>query len=247
SYMYRVRATNPTGDSANSNLATVATSLPQQTVYLSDLSWISATNGYGPVEKDMSVGQNGAGDGMAITLNGATYARGLGVNSVSDITYKLDGKYNWFQADIGVDDYQTINGSAQFQVFADGVKVYDSGVMGPNSLTQSININLAGVQTLVLHVGDGGDGQAYDWADWAGARLLKDAPPMPPAAPVGLLAMPVSGSEIDLAWSDVTGETGYRIERSSDGVNFAPIGTVAADVTTYADKTAIGSTTYSYR
>ena len=246
-YTYRVRATNGTGDSANSNLSTVATPVPQQTVYLSDLSWTSATNGYGPVEKDMSVGQSGAGDGMTITLNGVMYAKGLGVNSVSDITYKLGGKYNWFQADVGVDDYQTVNGSVQFQVFADGVKIYDSGVMGPTSLTQSISVSVAGVKTLVLHVGDGGDGQAYDWADWAVARLLKDAPPMPPVAPAGLVATAASGTEIDLLWSDVTGETGYRIERSSDGVHFTPIGTVAANVTMYADKTVSGPGTYLYR
>ena len=48
------------------------------TSYLSDLSWTQSTNGWGPVEKDMSNGEQAAGDGHTITLNGVTYARGWG-------------------------------------------------------------------------------------------------------------------------------------------------------------------------
>lgn len=47
-----------------------------------------------------------------------------------------------------------------------------------------------------------------------------------PSAPVGTpggftpTAMSVSTSEIDLTWLDTSGETGYRIEQSTDGINF---------------------------
>ncbi len=245
-YTYRVRATNGTGDSANSNTSSLTMPATQQAVYLSDLPWVSATNGYGPVEIDTNVGQDSAGDGSTITLNGVTYAKGLGTNSVSDITYNLGGQYNFFQADVGLDDHQTVNGSVQFQVFADGVKIYDSGVMGPLSATQSINVSVAGVQQLVLHVGDGGDGSSYDWGDWAGAQLLKSAT-LSMSAPGGLVAKGVLPTEIDLSWTDIAGETGYRVERSTDGINFAPIGTTAADVTTFADTTVSGTTVYLYR
>ncbi len=46
------------------------------TTYLSDLTWTSATNGWGPVEKDKSNGDSPAGDGKTITLNGTTYREG---------------------------------------------------------------------------------------------------------------------------------------------------------------------------
>ena len=153
-YTYRVRATNASGDSPNSNTATLAIPAAGQTTYLSDLTWVSATDGYGPVEKDMSVGQSGAGDGTTLTLNGVTYAKGLGTNSISDIVYNLNGGYNTFLSDVGVDDHQTVNGSVIFQVFADGVKIYDSGVMGPSSATQQISVDITGVQQLRLHVDD---------------------------------------------------------------------------------------------
>src|SRR5262249_14654314 len=41
----------------------------------------------------------------------------------------------------------------------------------------------------------------------------------PPAAPTGLTATAISPNQINLSWNDVSGETGFKIERSPDGVN----------------------------
>jgi len=57
------------------------------------------------------------------------------------------------------------------------------------------------------------------------------------AAPSELTATAVSASEIDLAWSDdsVTA-TGYEVDRSTDGVNFARLApNLPADATSYSD------------
>lgn len=52
----------------------------------------------------------------------------------------------------------------------------------------------------------------------------------PPAAPTGLTARAVSRLRIDLAWTDNSGnESGFTIERSTDGVTFTEIATVAAN------------------
>ena len=56
-----------------------------------------------------------------------------------------------------------------------------------------------------------------------------------PAAPTDLTATAVSNTEIDLNWTDTTGETGYKIERSDDGIAWTQIGTAAADATSYPD------------
>ena len=50
--------------------------------YLSDLPWTSMINGWGPAERDRSNGELGASDGATLTLNGVTYAKGLGVHAV---------------------------------------------------------------------------------------------------------------------------------------------------------------------
>ena len=100
---------------------------PSGTSYLSDLTATSTTSGYGPVEKDKSNGGFAGGDGLTITLNGTTYAKGLGVHAASDVQYALGGTCTRFKASVGVDDEVGANGSVVFQVFADATKVYDSG------------------------------------------------------------------------------------------------------------------------
>jgi regulation of enolase protein 1 (concanavalin A-like superfamily) len=66
-------------------------------------------------------------------------------------------------------------------------------------------------------------------------------------APSGFTLARSVGSDLTVSWTDGTGETGYRIERSSDGVNFSTVTTTAADVTTYEDKDLFGSLRYYYR
>jgi glucose/arabinose dehydrogenase len=149
---------------------TVASAGGGTTRYLSDLTWTSATNGWGPVEKDMSNGGQAAGDGNTITLNGVTYSKGLGSHAAADIRYALSG-CTTFQADIGVDDEVGINGSVVFQVYLDKKKVYDSGVMTGASATKQINLSVAGKSQLRLVVTNGGDNVDFDHADWANARI----------------------------------------------------------------------------
>ena len=98
--------------------------------YLSDHTWTSMTNGYGPVELDMSNGENLAGDGHTITIRGATFAKGLGAHANSDVRYSVGGSCSLFAGTVGIDDeVPTGTGSVVFQVWADSVKLYDSGVL----------------------------------------------------------------------------------------------------------------------
>jgi uncharacterized repeat protein (TIGR01451 family) len=70
----------------------------------------------------------------------------------------------------------------------------------------------------------------------------------PLSAPSGLSATPVSGSRIDLSWSDNSAaESGYEIERRVGGGSFAPLTTTSANATTFSDLTATDGLTYDYR
>lgn len=53
--------------------------------------------------------------------------------------------------------------------------------------------------------------------------------------------------QLVVAWDDVSGEAGFRIERSVDGANFTQIATVAADVISYSDSSVTNGTSYWYR
>src|SRR5205085_1888647 len=53
---------------------------------------------------------------------------------------------------------------------------------------------------------------------------------------------------VELVWTDNSdGETGYKIERSANGVDFQQIDSVGADATEYTDTTADAGVMYTYR
>jgi hypothetical protein len=67
-------------------------------------------------------------------------------------------------------------------------------------------------------------------------------------APATASATPVSANRVDVSWSDVTGETGYKVERSTNGgVNWTQVGSVGASVLVFSDTTAVAGTNHQYR
>src|SRR5262249_11794935 len=68
-----------------------------------------------------------------------------------------------------------------------------------------------------------------------------------PPAPALLSATAVSSSQINLAWSNVPGDTGFLIERSLDGFNWTTLASTAATVTSFQDTGLSPLTTYYYR
>src|SRR5204863_451300 len=142
-------------------------------IYVSDLPWLSATNAWGPVERDMSNGENLAGDGRVLTLDGMQYEKGLGVHASSEVRVALDANYSTFVSDVGVDDESGSRGSVTFEVWADGTSLYATGVLTGTSPIQRITVDVTGRRELRLVVGYAADGAANDHADWAGARLVR--------------------------------------------------------------------------
>jgi hypothetical protein len=68
-----------------------------------------------------------------------------------------------------------------------------------------------------------------------------------PDTPTDLAAASVSASQIDLEWTDVDGETSYRIDRSLNGTTWSQLATPAANATSYSDTGLSANTKYYYR
>ena len=154
-------------------------------------------NGWGPVEKDRSNGENLAGDGAPLTLNGVTYAKGLGTHAASEVDYAMAGACSLFTASVGVDDeISSVEASLVFQVWGDTTKLYDSGTMGAATATKALSVDVAGRTTLRLVVTDGGDGNFYDHGDWANAQLTcgGGAPPPDTTPPTVTTTSPATGA-----------------------------------------------------
>ncbi|WP_406835718.1 NPCBM/NEW2 domain-containing protein [Streptomyces sp. AHU1] len=176
SYDLTLRAVyrSPSGARVDSTLpldVPVVVAPPPGTSYLGDLPWMSATNGWGPVERDTSNGESAAGDGHPITLGGAVYAKGLGVHAESSVAYYTGTVCETVSAEVGVDDEKGARGTVAFAIWADGVEVASSGTLTNAVPARPLTADVTGARVVRLVVTDGGDGIDSDHADWADAEL----------------------------------------------------------------------------
>jgi uncharacterized repeat protein (TIGR03806 family) len=144
-----------------------------EAIALSELEWVSATNGSGTSRKNTNL------KGGTMRINNKTYTSGIACHAQSEIVYDLNGAYTLFRSDIGVDETGTATSAAsvRFEVQGDGRQLYSGPVMRATDDAISIEVNISGVQQLKLIVHElpeyspGKDPDNSDHADWANARL----------------------------------------------------------------------------
>ncbi|MEU6002770.1 NPCBM/NEW2 domain-containing protein [Streptomyces sp. NPDC047197] len=161
---------SPGGTRAQSVLpltAHVVVAPPAGNSAVSDLPWMSAVNGWGPVEKDTSNGESAAGDGNPLTIGGVVHAKGLGVHAASSVEYYTGASCEKVSAKVGVDDEKDPKGTVTFEIWADGKKAASTGVLTNADAAKSLSADVSGAQIVRLVVTDGSDGRDSDHADWA--------------------------------------------------------------------------------
>ncbi|MFE0101266.1 NPCBM/NEW2 domain-containing protein [Streptomyces sp. NPDC059009] len=165
---------SPSGVDIRSQLplqAQVVVAPPAGKSALSALPWLSVENGWGPVERDTSNGESAGGDGGPITINGVTYAKGLGAHADSSVSYYAGGACEQVTAQVGLDDEKADKGTVAFEIWADGKKAASTGVLTNAQPAQALSADVSGAQVVLLVVTDGGDGNDSDHADWAEPEL----------------------------------------------------------------------------
>ncbi|GGY58122.1 hypothetical protein GCM10010363_44380 [Streptomyces omiyaensis] len=154
--------------------ATTVPPAPARDGYLSDLPWISAVNGWGPVERDASNGKNAAGDGTPISFGGTVHAKGLGVHAYSSVSYHLGGVADRFTALVGIDDFsarRSTAGATRATVHGDGRVLAATGVLTAATGPVPLDVDVRGVRVLRLEVADADASTSFDHTSWALARV----------------------------------------------------------------------------
>jgi len=83
--------------------------------------------------------------------------------------------------------------------------------------------------------------------DMMRAMVLAIAP-ISPSGPVATRLGTGNGQSVALTWADNSlNETGFTVQRSTNGGAFTNVGTVGPNVTTFTDATVARRTSYSYR
>ena len=178
-YGMRVTATYTWGNGTTTSVSRVLTvpvrKLPAAgTTDLTDLTYVGASNGWGPVEIDRSNGEQPAGDGRAIKIGGHVYLRGLGTHADSLVTYYVGGRCSRITTDAGIDDEKGVKGAVTFDILGDGVLKAASNILTVNDPPRRITADLTGVTWLTLFadsMASSGGSTLGDHADWAGPKL----------------------------------------------------------------------------
>ncbi len=147
-YTYRLTA-KVSGAPAASDEASATVPKLGKPYALSALTWAYAKDAAGEPKKDLSSG------GEPLKVTGKSYAQGLGTRidkgANSEISYALTGDCTVFRAKVGVDDGSA--GSAVFQLFADEVKLWESGyIKAGEAAKETGDIGVVNRSQLVLIV-----------------------------------------------------------------------------------------------
>ncbi len=205
---------------ADARLAQIIPTAPA--VYVSDLTPIGTPiNGWGPYEIDTNNGGQAAGDGGTIRIGDTTYDKGLGVHAQSDITFPLNGQYDRFLSDVGLQHPGDSRGNVIFEVYGDGVLLGSSGPVTIDT-PSSFDLDVGGVNELRLVVDANGSAD-YDSSVWADTRVIRN--------PVSAITTFVS--DLTPIGTPINGWGPYEIDTNNGGQAAGDGGTIRIGDTTY--------------
>lgn len=152
-----------------------------QQVRLSSLDVSKMDQGRGVPRANRSFGGN------PISIGGVRYSHGVGTHSLSEFRIRLNGNALRFTAKVGVDDEVGEKGSVDFQIWADGKRIWWSDHLSGGDKAIECSVSLAGAKEILLYVEDGEDGTENDHANWADAVItMKPGAAAPVAVSTGV-------------------------------------------------------------
>jgi len=111
--------------------------------------------------------------GPGFQLGGQTYERGIGMVPHTSLTYSLDGRFDVFEAMIGIDDRGGPAAHAIFRVHVDGKQVFESKPMLREQKPEALRIALEKAKTLTIEVDFGKNYDLGDFCAFADARVVQ--------------------------------------------------------------------------
>jgi hypothetical protein len=117
-----------------------------------------------PWQRDKSV------YGKPLTVNKQVYSKGIGVHSISKLTFACDPAFPVFAAAVGIDDETRGAGDCDVLVLGDGKELYKQRIRGGEAV-RDVRLDLAGVRELTLVVEAGEELDIADHLNWCEARF----------------------------------------------------------------------------
>ncbi len=143
---------------------------PAPAVYQwSDLSYDISGDG---TEPEMRIGASSwVWKRYGMSVGDQRYTQGVTVHGRSSVTIDLNRSCSSYDALVGVDDLTLRLGKVHFAVYADGVRLWRSGLVEGGDPAVPVHVNLAGRSTVRLVVEPRGALDNVALADWAESRF----------------------------------------------------------------------------
>ncbi|MGW2723344.1 sigma-70 family RNA polymerase sigma factor [Streptomyces sp. NPDC001492] len=121
---------------------------------------------------EMRIGQSSwVWQRYGMTVAGKQYPQGVTVHGESSVTVDLNRTCSAYDALVGVDDMTLGLGKVYFSVYADGVRLWQSGLIQAGYPTVPVHVNLAGHRTVRLVVQPQSSFDTLTLADWAESKF----------------------------------------------------------------------------
>ena len=106
-----------------------------------------------------------------VSIGGTRYTHGATVHGRSSVTIDLNRQCVSYDATVGVDDMMLGIGKVYFAVYADGVRLWQSGEIDGGDPAVPVHVNLAGRKTVRLVVEPHSSFDDLTLADWAESKF----------------------------------------------------------------------------
>ncbi|MFC7987060.1 sigma-70 family RNA polymerase sigma factor [Streptomyces sp. NPDC057336] len=143
---------------------------PAPAVYRwSELAYDVTGDGSGP---EMRLGESGwVWQRSALSIGGERYAHGVTVHGRSSTVIDLNRSCSSYDAVVGVDDLTLKLGKVHFAVYADGVRLWRSGMVKGGDPAVPVHVDLTGRESVTLAVEPHNHLDRVALADWAQSRF----------------------------------------------------------------------------
>jgi hypothetical protein len=109
--------------------------------------------------------------GPGFVMAGTSYRRGIGMVPKTRLTYALDGRFDVFEATIGIDDRGGPEAHAVFRVFVDAELAFESQPKTRGMPAEAVRVELNGAKSLAIEADFGKNYDLGDFCAFADARV----------------------------------------------------------------------------
>lgn len=148
-------------------LACLPATIHSRTIYLDELPTDCYVQDWGLPQKNKSVART------TLSIGGTEYERGIGSHAISRMLFDVSDATR-IEGLAGPDDNNMFKTRMEFKIIGDGKELWSSGVMERDDMAKPFDIDLTGIDKLLLLADLCDDEFMYDHADWVSVRFTTD-------------------------------------------------------------------------